>query len=168
MDLPNQIYHFYVLQETSEIVSKLSLWGNQSGSKDSGLGDGVEKWWAKSIANYPVTQKQRQRDVKTSALPLSVEYQRSCLVGMCCWVGQWTSMRSSASHSVLCVAISSSSRVYTNNPKMWLVGIRGGACGTEDISILEKLFNDVQRGELMNQTINYWKLVFFKWTQLGL
>jgi hypothetical protein len=43
MDLPNQIYHFYVLQETSEIVSKLSLWGNQSGSKDSGLGDGVEK-----------------------------------------------------------------------------------------------------------------------------
>lgn len=43
MDLPNQIYHFYGLQETSEIVSKSSLWEDQSGSKDSGLKDGVAK-----------------------------------------------------------------------------------------------------------------------------
>lgn len=56
----------------------------------------------------------------------SVEYQRGYSVGMCCWVGQWTSRMSFARHSVLGVAINSTSRVYTNKSKIWLVGIRGG------------------------------------------
>lgn len=43
MDLPNQIHHFYVLQETNEIVSKSLFWGNQSGSKDIVFEGGVEK-----------------------------------------------------------------------------------------------------------------------------
>lgn len=52
-------------------------------------------------------------------------------------------MRFFVSYLVLCVVISLSFRVYINNFKMWLVGIRGGVCGIEDIFILEKLFNDV-------------------------
>lgn len=57
MDLPNQIYHFYALQETNEIVSKPSLWGNQSGSKDSGLEGRVDKRIAKSTEHCPITQR---------------------------------------------------------------------------------------------------------------
>lgn len=30
MDLPNQIYHFYVLQETNETAFQIQLFGNQS------------------------------------------------------------------------------------------------------------------------------------------
>lgn len=100
MDLPNQIYHFYVLQKTSEIVSQLSPWRNQSASKDSGLEDGVEKWRAKSTAHYPATQ--RQRDVKTSA-EVTVLSQAQCGVSEELFVLlDWTMDQ----HDVFCKSVS--------------------------------------------------------------
>lgn len=48
MDLPNQIYHFYVLQENNETAFQIQLFGNQSWKKGSGLGNGVEKWLEKT------------------------------------------------------------------------------------------------------------------------
>lgn len=48
MDLPDQIYRFYVPQETNETVFQNKLIENQSWRQGSGLGNVVEEWIEKT------------------------------------------------------------------------------------------------------------------------